>query len=103
MHGLGIAVVEGLAIPEQIIYNFDNKGSKVLSRSSGGYITVCDEHGGTKVVPNPHNPVLSDEQVTKLANAAHRIKRLFKSKYPLDIEWVFKENTLYIVQVRPFI
>lgn len=103
MHGLGFGVVDGITIPEQIIYNFDNKGIKIISRASGDTITVCDENGGTKIVPNPSHPVLTDDQVTTLGNAAHRIKRLFKAQYPLDIEWLFKDDTLYVVQVRPFI
>lgn len=103
MHGLGIGVVDGMTIPEQIIYNFDNKGIKIISRASGGTITVCNENGGTKRVPNPSHPVLTDDQVTALGNAAHRIIGIFKAQQPLDIEWLFKDNTLYIVQVRPFI
>ncbi len=104
-HGLGQNVVEGDAIPEQIIYNFDNKGIKVLSRASGGMICVCDENGGTKLIANPNgsDPVLTDEQVTTLGLATHKIVRHYLADYPLDIEWLFKDDTLYILQVRPFV
>lgn len=104
-HGLGASVVEGVMIPEQIIYNFDNKGIKILSRASGGTITIFDENGGTKTIPNPYDkkPVLTDEQITTLGNATNRILRLYRAQYPLDIEWLFKDNQLYILQVRPFL
>ncbi len=101
-HGLGLSVVEGAMIPEQLLYNFDNKGIKVLSRASRGPICVCDETGGLKLISSPEGPVLTDDQVTTLGNTVHRIKRLFRAAYPLDIEWLFKDDSLYIVQVRPF-
>ncbi|MBS0635360.1 MAG: hypothetical protein JSR37_07860 [Verrucomicrobia bacterium] len=101
-HGLGLKVVDGAMIPEQIIYNFDNKGIKVLSRLTPGMILTLDPAGGIQAVPNPHagKPVLSDLQVTKLGNAAHAIKRIFRTT--LDIEWLFVDERLYIMQARPF-
>ncbi len=103
--GLGINVVEGVYVPEQLIYNFDNKGIKVLSRASFDAITVCDANGGIEIIPNPEasTPILTDKQVTTLGNAAFRLIRLFRPKDALDIEWLFKGDVLYIVQVRPFV
>lgn len=103
--GLGEGVVSGTTTPEQILYNFDNKGIKVLSRASDEYITVFDEQGGLKKIPNPKcgMPVLSDDQATELANAAYQIKRRFGAKHDLDIEWLFDNEKLYIVQVRPYV
>ncbi|MCE5293875.1 MAG: hypothetical protein LLF94_04610 [Chlamydiales bacterium] len=103
--GLGLSVVDGISTPEQILYNYDNKGIKILSRASLNEIVVCNESGGTRTIPNPNNglPVMTDDQVHSLGNSAHQIQRIFRTKEPLDIEWLFKDNTLYILQVRPFI
>lgn len=103
-YGLGLSVVEGALIPEQILYNYDNKGIKVLSRVHASHIAIFDPVGGIKKIPNPYNgmPVLTDQEVTALGNASYKLEHLFGFKYPLDIEWLFANDTLYIVQVRPF-
>ncbi len=99
--GLGINVVDGLLLPEQLLYNYDNKGIKVLSRAASPEIIVLSETGGTKSVPAPSLPyILSDDQVTKLGKAARILKRKFKTE--LDIEWLFVNEELYILQARPF-
>ncbi len=99
--GLGINVVDGKLLPEQLLYNYDNKGIKVLSRTECKEVIALDERGGTKSIPPPNLPyVLSDAQVTKLGNVAHLLKKHFKMN--LDIEWLFVDDTLYILQARPF-
>ncbi len=103
--GLGISVVEGALIPEQIIYNYDNKGIKVLSRTTSSTKSILDDAGGIQEVQSDGDasPILTDQQVTALGNSAYRIQRLFGKAQPLDIEWLFHDNSLYILQVRPFL
>ena len=62
------------------------------------------ERGGIHEVPNPDpgKPVLSNAMAIALADAAHRITKVFHST-KLDIEWVFAGKDLYIVQTRPYL
>lgn len=103
--GLGIRVVEGKKIPEQLIFDLSNFGIKVLSRSDEDTMLVFDRAGGVKEVPNPHKgkPVLTDERAMRLALTAKSLTRLFPPDKPLDIEWLFEGDTLHIVQSRPYI
>lgn len=102
--GLGEGVVSGANIPEQILFNYDNGGIKVLSRSNDREMIVFDEQGGTAVVPNPYPdaPILSEAMAIELANSAYFLKRSLSQLAPLDIEWLFLDRELYILQVRPY-
>jgi phosphoenolpyruvate synthase/pyruvate phosphate dikinase len=103
--GLGIRVVEGKKVPESILYNWRNRGITVLSRSDEETMLVFDSSGGVREVPNPRRgkPVLTDSRVRALGAAARRIVRLFPKGQPLDIEWLFRGDDLFIVQARPFV
>ena len=103
--GLGIRVVEGKKVPEQLIFDMSNFGIKVLSRSDEDTMLVFDNNGGVKEVPNPNKgkPVLTDERAMRLALAAKAATRLFPPDKPLDIEWLFEGDQLHIVQSRPYI
>lgn len=104
--GLGIRVVEGRKLPEQLLYDMSNEGIKVLSRSDEETMLVFDPEGGVREVPNPlrNKPVLTDKRVHRLAKAALFISILLDSEdEPLDIEWLFEEDTLHVVQVRPYV
>src|SRR5919107_2870046 len=74
--GLGIKVVEGKRIPEQLIFR---------PRSISG-----------------ERAVLTDEVVRKLARAAAQIKGVFGGREQ-DIEWVYMRGQIFIVQSRPFV
>lgn len=102
--GLGEGVVSGANIPEQILFNCDNGGIRVLSRSNDQEMIVLDEQGGTTVVPNPYagSPILTETMAIDLANAAYFLKRSMPRFAPLDIEWLFFDQELYILQVRPY-
>ncbi|HEV8322555.1 MAG TPA: PEP/pyruvate-binding domain-containing protein [Myxococcota bacterium] len=104
--GLGMRVVEGKKVPESLLFDYSNLGIKVLSRSDEDTMLVFDEKsGGLKEVPNPlkGKPVLSDERAYVLVEAARSIVEVFPKDRPLDIEWVFKGDDLFIVQARPYV
>ena len=103
--GLGIRVVEGRRVPEQLLFDTSNEGIKVISRSDDKTMLVFDENGGVHEVDNPSagQPVLTDEMVVRLGFAALSIVDRYPSTKPLDIEWLFVGGTLHIVQVRPFV
>jgi hypothetical protein len=102
--GLGIKVVEGTRVPEQIIYDTSNDGTKIISRSNDPKMLVFDENGGIREIDNPHKGViLSEERAKRLADAVVRIVPLFPRRHALDIEWLFEGEKVWIVQARPYV
>lgn len=101
--GLGIKVVEGKRIPEQLLFLPRANQVKVLTRSDEDSLLTFDEAGGVKEVPiSGERAVLTDAVVRKLARAATQIKSVFKGKEQ-DIEWVYMRGQVYIVQSRPYV
>jgi hypothetical protein len=101
--GLGIKVVEGKKIAEQILFLPRANSVRILTRSEEDSLLTFDEQGGVKEVPiSGERAVLTDEVVKKLARAAAQIKTVFKGKEQ-DIEWVYMRGQVYIVQSRPYV
>ncbi|HET6892768.1 MAG TPA: PEP/pyruvate-binding domain-containing protein, partial [Pyrinomonadaceae bacterium] len=101
--GLGIKVVEGKRIAEQIIFRPESNAVRVLTRSAEDSLLTFDENGGVKEVPiTGERAVLTDEMVRRLVKAAQQIKRVFGGK-DQDIEWIFMGGQIYIVQARPYV
>ena len=101
--GLGIKVVEGQRIAEQIIFRPRANAVQVLTRSAEDSLLTFDEKGGVKEVPiTGERVVLTDEVIRRLVRAATSIKRVFGSR-DQDIEWAYMKGQIYIVQARPFI
>jgi len=101
--GLGIKVVEGKKIAEQIIFRPRSQAVRVLTRSDEESLLTFDGQGGVKEIPiSGERAVLTDATVRRLARAASLIKRVFRGREQ-DIEWVFYGGLVYIVQSRPYI
>jgi hypothetical protein len=101
--GLGIKVVEGQRIAEQIIFRPRTNAIQVLTRSAEDSLLTFDEKGGVKEVPiEGDRVVLTDDVIRRLVRAATAIKRVFGSR-DQDIEWAYMKGQIYIVQSRPFI
>jgi hypothetical protein len=101
--GLGIKVVEGQRIAEQIIFRPRTNAVQVLTRSAEDSLLTFDENGGVKEVPiTGDRMVLTDDVIRRLVHAAEAIKRVFGSR-DQDIEWAYMKGQIYIVQSRPFI
>ena len=101
--GLGIKVVEGQRIAEQIIFRPRTNAVQVLTRSAEDSLLTFDEHGGVKEVPIiGDRVVLTDEVIRRLVRAAAEIKRVFGSR-DQDIEWAYMKGQIFIVQSRPYI
>ena len=101
--GLGIKVVEGRRVAEQIIYHPISRAITVLTRSDEDSMLVFDEKGGVKeVIIEQQRRVLTDNLIRELARAALRIKAIFGGR-DQDIEWVYGRGRLFIVQSRPYI
>jgi hypothetical protein len=101
--GLGLRVVGGTTIPEQVIYDIRFPGAKVISRSDDATQLVFDAAGGLKEIPAKRGePVLTEAHARDLSRAVKTIVPLFSAAYPLDVEWVLQGEKIWIVQARPF-
>jgi rifampicin phosphotransferase len=101
--GLGIKVVEGKKIAEQIIFRPRANAVQVLTRSAEDSLLTFDDKGGVKEIPiTGERAVLTDNMVRRLVKAAENIKRVFGGK-DQDIEWIYMRGQIYIVQSRPFV
>jgi rifampicin phosphotransferase len=101
--GLGMKVVEGQKIAEQVIYRPVANAVQVLTRSEEDSLLTFDENGGIKEIPiSGERAVLTDDVVRRLAAAATKTKSVFRGR-DQDIEWAYMKGQIYIVQARPFI
>ncbi|HEV2913301.1 MAG TPA: PEP/pyruvate-binding domain-containing protein [Pyrinomonadaceae bacterium] len=101
--GLGIKVVEGRKIAEQVIFRPRTNAVSVLTRSEEDSLLTFDERGGVREIPiTGERAVLTDEVVRRLVRAATAIKRVFGGR-DQDIEWAYMRGQIYIVQSRPYI
>ena len=101
--GLGIKVVEGRRVAEQVIYHPRSRTTRVLTRSGEDTMLAFDERGGVKELTiELQRRVLTGAMVKRLAQAALQIKRVFGSR-DQDIEWAYRSGQLFIVQSRPYI
>jgi hypothetical protein len=101
--GLGIKVVEGKKIAEQIVFHTRGSSVQVLTRSEEDSLLTFDENGGVKEIPiTGDRAVLTDDVIRRLVRAADQIKRVFGNR-DQDIEWAFMKGQIYIVQSRPYI
>ena len=101
--GLGIKVVEGKRVAEQIIYRQRANAVQVLTRSDEDSLLTFDEKGGVKEVAiTGERVVLTDDVIRRLVTAATAIRRVFGGG-DQDIEWAYMKGQIYIVQSRPFI
>lgn len=103
--GLGIRVVEGKRVAEQLLYYPRARAVKVLSRSDEDSLLEFDDAvaGGVREVAlTGDRKVLTDAVTRQLANAATRIKKIFGGAEQ-DIEWALMRGQIYILQSRPYI
>lgn len=104
-HGLGMRVVEGQKVPEQIIFDPTNDGTKILSRADDPVMLKFDDKGGIVEIPVPAGSgvILTEERAKKLAAQVKPIIPVFTHGKPLDIEWVLEGEKFWIVQARPLV
>ncbi len=101
--GLGIRVVEGRKVAEQLLYRSDPESTQLLTRSADDTMLSFDANGGVREVQiEAGRLVLTDEKARRLARAGQEIEDYFGGKAQ-DIEWLFIDKALYIVQSRPYI
>jgi len=101
--GIGIRVVEGQRVAEQVMYSSWSKAIQVLSRSAEETSLQLDKEGGVKEVPvEAGRNVLTDELVVRLANVGAAVKRTFNA-VDQDIEWATVGDKIVLLQARPYV
>ena len=103
--GLGERVVQGQKMPEQIIFDPTNDGTKIISRADDPVMLVFDENGGVKELPVPAGAgvILTEERAKKLSTMVMKFVPVFTHGQPLDVEWVLEGEDVWIVQARPYV
>jgi hypothetical protein len=102
--GLGMKVVEGQKVPEQILFDANNDGTKIISRSDDPTMLVFDKTGGIKEIPAPNGGIiLTEARAKKLVAMVQAFMPLLDTAVPLDVEWVLEGDDFWIVQQRPFV
>jgi hypothetical protein len=103
--GLGERVVQGQKLPEQIIFDPTNDGTKIISRADDPVMLVFDDKGGMKELPVPAGAgvILTEERAKKLSNMVEKFMPVFTHGQPLDVEWVLEGEDVWIVQARPYV
>lgn len=101
--GIGIKVVEGKKVAEQVMYSHLSESIQRISKSDEKTELRLNQDGGVSEVRIEENkPVLSDEIILKLVSVGNEIKYLFSSSTQ-DIEWAVKDGKIIILQARPYI
>ena len=106
--GLGMRVVEGQKVAEQILYDSSNDGTRVISRSDETTMLVASPNGGMVEMPVPKGEaILTEKRAKLLGTAAKRVTKIFKNTEVLDIEWVLEtkdgKDVIWLVQARPYV
>ena len=107
--GLGMRVVEGVKMAEQILYDTSNDGTRIISRSDEETMLVFDAKGGVTERKIPKAAVIMTEaRAKKLGALAQKVETLFPQYTVLDIEWVLQKDnagfeSFYLVQARPYV
>ncbi|MGP1628517.1 MAG: PEP/pyruvate-binding domain-containing protein [Giesbergeria sp.] len=100
--GLGIRVVEGARIAEQVMYSSWSKAVQVVSQSDETTALQLHQAGGVQEVPVTQRQVLTDDAVRRLSAVADAIKRRF-GQQDQDIEWAMQGQQIIILQARPYV
>lgn len=102
--GLGIRVVEGKRIAEQVLYNRHSNAIQVLSRSDDTVALLLDAQGGVREqAVDPTRAVLDDALVRTLARTGEQVRKLL-GPAPQDIEWAIDgQGRVVLLQARPYV
>ena len=101
--GLGMRVVEGRKVAEQLIYRtWPNETVQVLTRSDDDTMLSFDKRGGTRSIAiEKGRAILTDDLTRRLARTGNLIEKWFDGR-PQDIEWLTDGGAIVIVQARPY-
>lgn len=101
-YGLGEAVVSGEVTPDNYVVSRQPRRiiqKTVASQPRAYAFSETLKHTTWVNVPTPDAQKLTDAQILELAATADSLERHFK--HPVDVEWAFYQDKLYILQSRP--
>jgi rifampicin phosphotransferase len=104
--GLAATLVDGRATPDQYVVEMDENSQpiRIRERTITGQTQALRVTGqGLCEVPLSNDEVgratLSDEHLFDLARTAKQIEKTFG--HPVDVEWLYDERGLWLLQARP--
>jgi len=104
--GLAAALVDGRVTPDQYVVEMaeNNQPIRICERTITRQTQALRVTGqGLCEVPLPENAVgratLSDDQLFDLARTAKQIEKTFG--HPVDLEWLYDDRGLWLLQARP--
>jgi phosphohistidine swiveling domain-containing protein len=104
--GLAAALVDGRATPDQFMVEMaeNSQPIRILERTITGQTQALRVTGqGLCEVPLSVDAVgratLSDDQLVTLARTAKQIEKIFG--HPVDLEWLYDDRGLWLLQARP--
>jgi pyruvate,water dikinase len=104
--GLGVALVDGSVTPDQYVVEMaeNSQSTRISQRTIARQTQSLRVTGqGLCEVPLSDEAVgcatLSDDRLFTLARAAKQIEKSFG--HPVDIEWLYDERGLWLLQARP--
>lgn len=104
--GLAVALVDGRATPDQYVVEMaaNSQPLRIRERTITRQTQALRVTGqGLREVPLPDDAVgratLADHQLFDLARTAKRIEKTFG--HPVDLEWLYDERGLWLLQARP--
>ncbi len=99
--GLGETIVSGVVTPD--IYVVEKVKNKILDKKINEKIQGLwlDKKGGTveKVNENPTAQALTDGQILEVTELIKKCEDHYE--LPIDTEWAYEGDTLYLLQARP--
>jgi len=105
-YGLGESVVSGIITPDTyVVDRFDSNNIKISKKvaEKTSAIWLNEASGGTLQESNksPTSQALTDDQIMEVARMVSDVEEKYFDGSPVDIEWAFHNDTLYLLQARP--
>lgn len=99
--GLGEAIVSGLVTPDMYVYDVVEKKiiSKEVNSKEVGIWLNPEGSISKKSNSNKDDQALSDRQIIELSAMIKECENYYKT--PIDTEWAYEDNKLYLLQSRP--
>ncbi len=99
--GLGEAIVSGLVTPDTYIYDAEEKIIIEKKVNKKDIRLSLNPNGGIYEEENEdkEKQALSDEQIIELSTLIKKCEEHYQK--PMDIEWAFEKEVLYLLQSRP--
>ena len=99
--GLGEAIVSGMVTPDIYTYDFPSQEIIDIQINNKEIALWLKKNGGIEKKNNekPNKQALSNDQITELSKLIKKCEVHFNQ--PIDTEWAYENNKLYILQARP--